>query len=237
MSTSTVLLWKEDGSTLTWDHFSWDQVVFIPTTMKRLKLGINNKSKALVLQLTDSVIAGATGKAELADSPVTLADLTLLRTEAGTALTNAVQAKEAWLMKRSLNADKFKTLAVGLRRFANHAHNVYAGDKTQLAVLGLDVVEITGELGVLPAPTNLRSRPGLLDGTVRVRWKSVRGTDIYVLECAEAASGPWTEAYRGSMVSATCDELEPGKEYFFRVRAWGTAGPGALSDITKTRAA
>jgi hypothetical protein len=222
---------------MTWDHFSWDQEVFTPKQMKPLKLNIKNKRRNEILQLTASVISGATGKTELADSPVTLAALTTLHTEAETSNTDEVQAKETWVAKRSLNADKFQALGVGLRRFAQHAHNVYAGDKTQLAVLGLGVVEILGSMGVLPGPTNLRSRPGPLEGSSAVRWKSVPGRDIYIMECAESATGPWTEAYRGKKASALCEGQVPGKEHFFRVRALGTAGLGAWSDITKCRAA
>ncbi len=224
---------------MVWDHFSWDEVV--PDTavknMKALKLGINGKADTTVLQLVDSIVAGATGKTELANSPVTIAALTTLGEDGTTSITDEVQSKEAWQMNRTARRNKMKEVRLAVKRFAAHAHSVYAGDKAKLQALGLDVIEVTGTLGVLPAPSNVRSRRGDLDGTITVRWRSVNGTDQYSLECAENANGPWTEAYRGSATRATCSNLTPGKEYFFHVRAWGTAGPGTWSDITKTRAA
>jgi hypothetical protein len=205
--------------------------------MKPLKIGITGKPDPTVLQLVDSIVAGATGKAELANSPVSIAALTTLGEDGATTITDEVRAKEAWLMQRTVRRNKMREVRTGVKRFATHAHSVYAGDKEKLQALGLDVIEIAGPVGVLPAPSNVRSRGGELDGTITVRWRSVTGRDIYIVECSENASGPWTEAYRGAATSATCSGLTPGKEYFFRVRAWGTAGPGAWSDITKTRAA
>jgi hypothetical protein len=95
---------------------------------------------------------------------------------------------------------------------------------------------VTGTLGVLPAPIHFRSRPGKLDGTIDVRWRDVRGRSLFVLECAEAADGPWTKVFEGPRTKFTCSGLVSGKEHFFRVRAIGTAGPGTWSDITKRTA-
>ena len=222
MSTTPYAVWKDDGSTLTWDHFHWDALAVPLTSMKKLKLPINNLSDALILPIADSMVTGAAGKTELEDGPVALTDLTTLRNDARTALTTETQAKEAWQMKRTDRRDKFKALRIGMRRYGNHAHNVYMGDKMQLQALG--------------APQGLRSRPGKLEQSVELRWRTVRGRDFYVLECAETASGPWEEVYTGNDAFAVCEDLEGGKEYFFRVQAEGAAGPGPWSDITKSRA-
>ena len=230
------LLWKDDGSTMSWDHFSWDSISVPQDHMKKVKTGMNGKADPAILPIANSIIAGATGKVELANSPVTLVTLGDQRDDADTAYTAEVQAKEAWLMKRTERRTAFKELRTSVNRFALHANAVYVGDKASLQALGLDVVEIAGLVGVLPGPANLRAIRGVLEGSIVVRWRKVRGTDNYVLECAETATGPWTESYRGSGVTATCAGLVPGKEYFFRVQAWGTAGGGAWSDITKMRA-
>ena len=64
----------------------------------------------------------------------------------------------------------------------------------------------------------------------------MKGRDFYTSEVAEHSEGPWTEFYKGKAGNTTCEDLVSGKEYYFRVRAWGAAGPGTWSDITKTRA-
>ena len=139
-------------------------------------------------------------------------------------------------MKRTARIDAMAALRPAVKQYAMFAYAAFAGDKMQLQGLGLDVVDFPTPLGVLPAPTNVRSNLGLLDGTIIVRFNAVRGRKVYKLECAESADGPWTLSYEGTRASATCSGLVSGKEYFFRVRAVGTAGPGAWSDITKTRA-
>ncbi|HEY0549297.1 MAG TPA: fibronectin type III domain-containing protein [Verrucomicrobiae bacterium] len=234
MSTTSILRWKDDGSTMTWDHFSWDEVVF-RTNMKNLKIGLKERDP-VILQLVGSIIAGATGNAALDNPPITLAELGTLKTTATTAFTEEIQAKEAWQAKRTARFNAMAELRPAVKQYATFAHAVFAGDKVQLQGLGLDVVEFTGLLGVLPAPTNVRSQPGLLDSTIIVRFNAVRGRSIYKLECAESADGPWTHGHEGNRTTATCSGLVSGKEYYFRVRAIGTAGPGAWSDITKTRA-
>jgi hypothetical protein len=203
--------------------------------MKNLRIGLK-KRDPVVLQLVGSIIAGATGNAALENPPISLAELGTLKTTATTAFTEEVQAKEAWLMKRTARIDAMAELRPAVKQYATFAYAAFAGDKMQLQGLGLDVVEITGLLGVLPAPTNIRSDLGPLDGTIVVRFNAVRGRKLYKLECAESADGPWTLSYEGTRASATCSGLVSGKEYFFRVRAVGTAGPGAWSDITKSRA-
>ncbi len=221
---------------MSWDHFVWDGLVpIIITKMKNLKLGEIRKDPVL-LQITDSIIAGATGNADLNSPPVTLAALGTMMTEADTSITDEAQAREAWETKRTERKDKTRTLRVAVKQYATYAYAILGGDKAKLQALGLDVVEINGLLGTLPAPANVRSKAGMLDGTIGVRWKGVRGRSIYKLECAENADGPWTLAYEGNRVNSVCSGLVSGKEYYFRVLAMGTAGPGEWSDITRTRA-
>jgi hypothetical protein len=220
---------------MTWDHFVWDSLVFTDITMKNLKLGFGKKDPVL-LQVTESIIAGATGNAALANPPVTLANLGTLKTAAATSVTDETQAKEALQTKHTARRTAMRALRVAVKQYATYAYSIFGGDREQLQGLGLDVVEVSGFIGVLPAPVNLRSQPGKLEASIGLRWKSVRGRSIYKLECAENADGPWTLAYEGNRANAVCSGLVSGKEYFFRVRALGTAGLGPWSDITKTRA-
>jgi hypothetical protein len=230
------LLWKDDGSTMTWDHFRWDQIVVPNHKMKNIKIPGNNQPDDTLPQIAGSVIAGATGKAELAGSPVTLVELGDQRDDLDEAFDAETQAKEAWLTKRVARRDAAKVLRVSLKRYAQYANLIYMGDVMSLQALGLTVIDDAPLAGVLPAPTNLRSRPGKLNGTVNVLWNSVRARQGHSLECAEDTDGPWTEVYRGRTSRATCGNLVSGKQYFFRVRAYGLAGFGAWSDITSARA-
>ena len=220
-----------------WDEGDWDEILPEPTyKMKSVNIGLKGKSDPQIVPIVNGVVAGATGKAELANSPVTTTSLATLATDGTTLLDEELQARETWQMKRTERRNKFKNMRLQLKRFALHANVVYTGDKQQLQAVGLDVVETGPVVGVLPAPGNLRSTPGVLEGSINLRWNSTTGRDFYEAQCATTANGPWSETYKGSFAKTTCENLTSGAEYFFRVRAWNMNGPGGWSDITKRRA-
>ena len=204
--------------------------------MKRVKTGITKKRDADIITPVSNMVAAATGKPEFAACPISPADLGTLVNTASNALTAETQAADALGLRQTERKMAFQAVRDGVAQFADFARSTYKGDKALLQAVALDVIE-PFPLGVLPAPQNLRGKLGKLDGTIDVFWKSVAGRDFYTLECAPAATGPWTEDYKGKAGRATCSGLTSGSEYFFRVRAWGAAGPGAWSDISKKRAA
>ena len=120
--------------------------------------------------------------------------------------------------------------------FATWAVQKCAGDRVKLESVGLEVRADATPVGMLPAPGNLQSFGGELEGSIDLQWEPVTGRFNYFLECSTTVSGPWQEVYTGRASRATCGALTPGAEYFFRVRAQGAAGKGPWSDITKKRA-
>jgi len=230
------LLWKDDGSTMTWDHFRWDEVVVPNHTMKNIKIPAAGKPDAMVPSIADTMIAGGTGKTELANAPVTLVQLGDQRDALNEALTAENQAKEAHLTARLARRDAARTLRVSMKCYALHASGVYKADPMSLQPLGLTVVEKSPAVGVLPAPTTFRARPGRLDQSIDLRWNPVPGRESHQLQCAESVDGPWSQVYQGKKAGASCTNLVSGKEYFFRVRAQSSTGPGAWSSVTNARA-
>lgn len=203
--------------------------------MRNLRIGLN-EDDPVVLQLVDSIIAGATGDAALSGSSVSLVDLGALGAAGGAAITAEVQAKDAWTASRLARQAVMQDVRRAVKKYATFAYSVYGDDPAKLQGLGLGLASGAVSVTVLPAPGNLRSRPGKMNETTELKWNRVRGRSTFVAQCAEAADGPWKEIYNGPQVSATCTALISGKEYFFRVRAIGPNGPGTWSDITHTRA-
>src|SRR4051812_29010344 len=158
-----------------------------------------------VIQLGNNIIAGATGKAELASGPVTVAELQTLVDDGVTAMNEEGAADDAAALKRLMRAEKIDALSAGINGFARHADTVYAGDPTQLQAVGLEVRNPSAPIGPLPAPQNLRSRPGAMDGTIDLEWEPLpKGRPQFFAECAQSASGPWTQIYTGRAAKATC---------------------------------
>ena len=191
---------------------------------------------AEVVQLTNNIVAGATGKAELAASPVTAAQLNTLAGNSTTAINAEGAANDVATMKRTARIEAMVALREGVNKFAQFADAVYGGNAMDLQAVGLGV-RTSSPVGLLPAPANLRSKPGEMDGSVELVWKPLkRGKPQYIAECASLPNGPWTSVYTGPRASTTCTGLTSGAEYYFRVRSSGSAGLGPWSDITRRRA-
>jgi hypothetical protein len=204
---------------------------------KKVKTGVRHMTDEEALQLVENIIAGATGKTELANSPVTLAQLGTLVTECTAAMDAESMAEDELSMRRTERADKFVEIRVAVDGFAQYAGVVYHHDKASLQAISLDVANPPTPTGPLPAPVNLQSFTGDLEGTIHLQWEPVIRRDVYVAECAQNANGPWTQVYSGKRARTTCGNLTPGAEYYFRVRAQGgSTGLGPWSDITRKRA-
>jgi hypothetical protein len=223
-----------------WDAGTWDELrpeININKRMPRVKTGVSRMTDDDVLQLTENIIASATGKVELANSPVTLAQLTTLKTDCTTALDTESMAEDDLATSRTERANAFVELRAAIDGFAQHAGTVYKHDRAKLQAISLDVRSAPVPPGPLPAPVNLQSYTGDLEGTIFLQWERVLRRDYYIVQCAESPTGPWTQVYGGKLTRFTCKNLTPGAEYFFRVNAQGPAGVGPWSDITRKRAA
>ncbi len=206
--------------------------------MPRVKTGVSRMDDADVLLMVESIITGATGKAELNGSPVTLVELGTLKTEGQAAINAESLADAAATTRRTERADKFVEIRAAVDGFAQHAGTVYGHDKAALQAVGLDVTNPPTPPGPLPAPLNLQSFTGDDEGTIFLQWERVPRRDFYVVECSAGPNGPWTQAYSGKRTRATCALLTPGAEYYFRVRAaGGSTGSSPWSDVTRKRAA
>src|ERR1041385_6550878 len=97
--------------------------------MPRVKTGVRRLDDTEVLQMVDTIIAGATGKTELANSPVTLAQLGTLREEGQAALNAETQASADLSVARTQRADKFVEIRKAVDGFAQHAGVIYDHDK------------------------------------------------------------------------------------------------------------
>ena len=75
-----------------------------------------------------------------------------------------------------------------------------------------------------PAPTNLRFE-AVTDSSCTVRWDAAEGATDYDVNYKPAVGGKWTnEPHRGIRLSNTINDLEPGTEYRWAVRAENEEG-------------
>jgi hypothetical protein len=203
----------------------------------KVKTGASRMNDTLLLAYVENVVAGSTGKTELDD-------ITPSKTDFGAAVTafkNAVTAEQGargtFYSKFAERIDKANVVRTLLTQYAQAADALYGGDPASLQAIGLGVRGVPQPVGQLLAPDNLRAFSGPLDGSIKVRWNARPGRTHYELECASTADGPWTRVYSGADVTFLCESLTPGAEYWFRVRAFGAAGPSPWSNSARRRAA
>ena len=91
-------------------------------------------------------------------------------------------------------------------------------------------------VGPLPAPAGLSATTGDHEGTVDLACDGNPKVSIYKWQYAENATGPWTAFLQGTRSSCTVTGLVPGKLYYFRVCASGSAGDSEWSDLCQKRA-
>lgn len=194
-------------------------------------------TKAQLEAFVDDIMAASASKPELEDMTPSRTDLGAGLTAFKAAVTTEDNAKVALSSARVARRNKTKALRKLVNEFAGAAEGVYAGDAASLTAIGLPLRASAQPVGILPAPANLRTYHGPLDDSIKARWNTVKGRTHFEMECATSPNGPFTRAYMGGETSCICPGLTPGTEYWFRVRAWGAAGPSPWSDLARRRAA
>lgn len=139
--------------------------------------------------------------------------------------------------ERTMLADDVAKLDDLTTQMASYVENQAAGDAAVMELAGFQLASTPTPIGQLPPPQDLRGQTASVDGTVTLRWKSVRGTKSYFVECATNPNGPWNQIDVTSRASATATGLTSGTKYWFRVRAFGTAGFSGWSDPAQKMAA
>lgn len=205
--------------------------------MAKPKLELRKKSESELALYVDSIITALTGNADfptpvppLAEVQARLEDYKTKHAEA-TAMTNA--ARLAVLAKEKARAELKSTVT----RLAAYVESAAAGDASAILGTGMQVRQTGGHSDRLPAPANLDSAPGHLEGEIRLTWRGVPGAKTYEIAYKQHLdAAPWAHSKTATKRKASVPRLQPGVVYAFRVRAIGTAGEGAWSDETTQRA-
>ena len=200
-----------------------------------IKWNFNTLSPAGFLAQAESIVASMTGNADFPEPwPGNVPSLTQIRTELDafqTELLATTAGDKTRIVAR--NAAR-STLANDLTQLAFYVQTVAQGDDTKLATSGYPLRKPLTRTQVfeLPsAPSQLTLGRGVVSGMLVVRAGRVPGAGSYDVQIT--AGDPTVEANWAAAGSyKTCRRMElqgltPGKVYSVRVRALGTAGPGA----------
>ncbi len=135
---------------------------------------------------------------------------------------------------------RVKDLQLVIRNLAGYVNAQCADDGEKISSTGFDLRKTPQPTGVLDAAKNVRAERGKLPGDLVVRWNGVPGRLSYSLfinagDPNNPAEWKWLKTTSRNSFMAT--GLVSDQQYYFRVRATGTAGKGKMSDVATSKAA
>ncbi len=119
-----------------------------------------------------------------------------------------------------------------LTALGNYVDVISMGDEASIRSAGMDVRAGNTPVGIPDPPGSFVSAEGPLRGTIKLKWKAVRGARAYIIAVTENISNEanWQQLGIVTKSSFLVRRLTPGKQYWFQVAANGAAGQGAWSD-------
>lgn len=122
------------------------------------------------------------------------------------------------------NAARSEMLSL-LRQEAAYVTGNCNADLVLLLSSGFAPVKAPSPVGVLPAPENLRLSPTGSSGELHLRFNRVPNAANYSVQSAQDPEGPWIDQDLSTSTRVTISGLTPGKVYWMRAQANGSAGP------------
>jgi hypothetical protein len=202
-----------------------------------ITLALFKKVPVALLALLNNVIQKLTGNAKLPNPPETLVNMQVVADAYAQAIEDATDGSKLSKEVRNALTKDVQTL---LTKTGNYVRTAANGDATILASSGFEMAKQPVLVGLPAAPGNLKVLAGPLSGQTEVRWKSSHGALSYKLERCEKdpeLEASWKTVVTTSRVRFMDGNLEPFKQYYYRVSAFGTAGQGATCAPVLGRAA
>lgn len=207
--------------------------------MSKFKLDLAKKTTAQKITLGQTHDAAMTGNASFPTANRLPADAAF---QAALAALEAAEAdvaakKTAWKQALATRDAAEAALDTALTSRAAYCEAAQPGNDAALASTGLPMRTTPASVGDLPAPGDLVGTAGDNEGEIDLSCDPVAGAGSYEWQCRLHADGnAWQPAKNSTASKITLTGLTPGTQYAFRVRAIGSAGPGAWSDEAAKRA-
>lgn len=111
-----------------------------------------------------------------------------------------------------------------LRQLASYVTGNCSADLVLLLSSGFEPVKTPAPVGVLPAPANLRLSLTGISGEMYLRFDRVPNAANYTVQSAQSPDGQWEDQDLSTSTRVTIADLTPGKVYWVRACANGSAG-------------
>ncbi|MEO7932360.1 MAG: fibronectin type III domain-containing protein [Chthoniobacterales bacterium] len=199
----------------------------------RVALGFVQLTDPNLVSFATNVVTLTTGNASYPTPTPTLAAVTTASSKLSDLAVTALNRDRIAIATRNAAREELLTL---MRTLAAYVTCHCNEDVLTLITSGFDAVRAAGPIGVLSAPENPRLSYTGMSGDLLFRIKSNSNARNYSIETAEQAEGPWKSFGLSTTASVTINELTPGKTYWVRACANGTAGSSDWSVPTSMMA-
>jgi len=194
--------------------------------MALVKSGVSDLPIPAKIQFARQVVTDMTGNPNFTTPAPTLASVGAAATSLETAF-NAAETARQIAKSKTTTMDTMNAALNGLMSLlANYVQQASGGDEAKIETSGFSVRDLPASpIGNLPAPTLLAVSENGGAGSVKLKWKTVRGNKGYIVEIAPDAPTPvWGPAGGSSKARAEVNGLTSGTKYWFRVCAIGSNG-------------
>ena len=132
------------------------------------------------------------------------------------------------------NAARNELLSL-MRQLAAYVQGQCGADVQNIIEAGFDAVRAPSPVGTLPTPNNPRLALNGESGQLLFKFDRVNNVLNYSVQSAESPDGPWEDQDLSSSTRVIIAGLTPGKMYWARVAANGSAGASPWSAPTSAR--
>lgn len=193
----------------------------------RVSLGFARKIDTDLIAFVRNVITLMTGNAQYPTPSPALTVVTTSVNAFETTVHDALDGGKIAIAAR--NAARVELLSL-VRQLAAYVQGNCGADLVNLIGSGFEAVRAPSPVGQLDAPGNVRLLLTNMSGQLALRFDKVVNAANYSYQTATDDVGPWTDEKLSSNTRVLIDGLTPGKTYWARVRANGTAGPSEWSN-------
>lgn len=195
---------------------------------------LSRKAELLVVQVRDIIAKLITNILVYATPNPTTATLTTLVNKLDTSRQAALRGGTD--RTTQMNLDKEKVME-NMTALLGYVQTTSGGDAEKINLVAY-VRKNASPVGLLPAPSNVRSVFGEHDGEIIFRWLGVKGRKLYTMQLNDTPGDDtkWENLDFTGKQTYTAKGLISGKEYAFRIATISTAGISGWSDETTHKA-
>jgi hypothetical protein len=188
----------------------------------RVSLSFARKINTDLIAFVRNAIALITGNPKYPTPSPSLATITTSVDAFDVAVQEALDG--GTMAKATRRAARVELLSL-MRQLAAYVQGNCEGDLVVLLSSGFNAVRAPSPVGVLPAPSTQRLGLTGMSRQLVLRFDRVGNAANYSIESAISPDGPWEDRGLSSTTRVMLNGLTPGKAYWARARANGSAGP------------